>query len=106
MENVADPNFIPVPLLVLLVILVLRVIFVDNKGPPMRSCDSLGLSKLSGGDGAQESAIEVEQSQPGAVGMAIAGQHDHLVAVHRDVEDEIIMFRGFSGLNRGNDLQV
>ena len=66
----------------------------------------MGIAKLSGSDGAQESAIEVEQSQPGALSMIPGGQHEHLVAVHCDVADGTIFLRGFSGLNRGDDLQV
>ena len=61
-------------------------------------------------DGAHESAIQVDQSQPGALKMVIGGQHEHLVAVHCDVsvnvEEGTITGRGFSGLNRGDDLQV
>ena len=98
-------------LIVVVVVLIVVVVF-DHKDPPVRSCDSLGLSKLSGGDGAQESAIEVEQSQRGALGMAIAGQHDHLVAMHRDVEDGIVISTIISlssssrGLDCGDVLQV
>ena len=68
----------------------------------------MGIAKLSGSDGAQESAIEVEQSQPGALSMIAGGQNDHLVAVNCDVADWIftVRVRAFSGLNRGDDLQV
>ena len=83
---------------------------VDHEGPPVRSCDSLGISKLPGGDGAQESAIEVEQSQPGALRMVVAGQNDHLVAMHSEVLDGFVIIvinilRGIAcGLNYGDDL--
>ena len=81
---------------------------VDHKYPPVRSCDSLGILKLVVGDGAQESAIEVEQSQPGALRMALAGQNDHLIAMHSDAADGHVlpMLLGFNGLNSGDDLQV
>ena len=97
MENVGDP---------VLVLFALLVISVDNIGPPVRSCDSLGLSKLSGSDGAQVSAIEVEQSQPGALSMIPGGQDEHLVAVHCDVADGTIIVHAISSLIRGDDLQV
>ena len=93
---------VPLPALVLLVLL---FTVVDHKGPPVHSCDGVGVSKLPSGDGAQESAIEVEQSQPGALGMAITSQHDHLVAVHCDVAAGtlIIIIKNRSGSNRGLD---
>ena len=95
MESAADP--------VLLVLLVLLAFLVDRKGPPVRSCDSLGIFKLSGSDGAQESAIEVEQSQPSwALSIMIpGGQDEHLVAVHCDVAvhgDQVIVLTGQRGL--------
>merc|ERR1712086_419731 len=88
-----------------------RVVVVDHKGPPVRSCDSLGISKLPSSDGAQESAIEVEQSQPGALSMVVAGQNDHLVAMHSDVADGHVKIISIvqditCGLDRGDDLQV
>eukprot|EP00964_Phaeocystis_antarctica_P117540 scaffold81363_cov68-Phaeocystis_antarctica.AAC.3 len=70
------------------------------------------MSKLPGGDGAQESAIEVEQSQPGALRMVVGGQNDHLVAMHSDVADGFILLLiktlrdTTRGLDRGDDLQV
>eukprot|EP00964_Phaeocystis_antarctica_P028261 scaffold15942_cov74-Phaeocystis_antarctica.AAC.4 len=85
---------------------------VDHEGPPVRSRDGSGITKLPGGDGAQESAIKVEQSQPRALRMAVAGQNDHLVAMHSDVADGLVItsisiLRGTTcGLDRGDDLQV
>eukprot|EP00964_Phaeocystis_antarctica_P111310 scaffold75668_cov75-Phaeocystis_antarctica.AAC.4 len=78
----------------------------------MRSCDSIGISKLPGGDGAQEDTIKVEQSQPGALRMGVIGQNDYLVAMHSDVADGLVIIiinilRGnICGLDRGDDLQV
>ena len=56
----------------------------------MRSCEGFGISKLTGGDGAHELAIEVEQSQPGAFSMVVAGQNDHLVTKHSGVADGLV----------------
>ena len=93
---------------VVVVVVFVTVVVVDHKGPPVRSCDSLGVLKQIGSDGAQESAIEVEQSQPGALRMALAGQNDHLIAMHSDAADGHVlpMLLGFNGLNSGDDLQV
>ena len=83
---------------------------VDHEGPPVRNSDSLGIAKLPGGDGAQESAIEVEQLQPGALIMVLTGQDDHLVAMHSEVLDGFVIIvinilRGIAcGLNYGDDL--
>ena len=74
---------------------------VDHKDPPVRSCDSLVATiKPPCGDRAQESAIEVEQLQPRALRMAIASQHDHLVAVHRDIAEGV---KGIMSINCGDD---
>lgn len=43
--------------------------FVEHKGLPMRSCDSMRILKPPGSDGAQELAIEVQQLQRGALGL-------------------------------------
>eukprot|EP00964_Phaeocystis_antarctica_P052659 scaffold30849_cov75-Phaeocystis_antarctica.AAC.3 len=77
----------------------------------MGSCDSLGILKLPGGDGAQASAIEVEQSQPGTLKMVVAGQNEHLVAMHSEVADGSVLLIKLlrdttRGLDRGDNLQV
>ena len=60
----------------------------------MRSCDSIRISKLPGSDGAQVSAIKVEQSQPGALS-TIYDNDDSGIGV-----GDVPMSWSFDGLNR------
>eukprot|EP00964_Phaeocystis_antarctica_P111951 scaffold76200_cov63-Phaeocystis_antarctica.AAC.2 len=89
-----------------------RARIVNHKGPPMRNCDSLGVLKLPSGDGAQDSAIKVDHSQPGALIMAVAGQNDDLVAMHGEVGDRPAVTNSAlicdldCGLDCGNNLQI
>eukprot|EP00964_Phaeocystis_antarctica_P065117 scaffold39233_cov77-Phaeocystis_antarctica.AAC.2 len=70
----------------------------NTKALPVRSCDSSGVPKPLGSDGTQESAIKVEQSQPGARSMDVAGQNDHLVAMHCDVADGFACIKDDNGI--------
>lgn len=57
----------------------------------MRRRDRVRASEPAGGDGAQVSAVEVEQAQPGALRMAIAGEDDNLVAMDGEVDDRPLL---------------